>query len=314
MIKMSATAQVDLDTVHCCASCGIAGVDDIKLKDCSACYLVRYCSVQCQRDHRPKHKKACKKRAAELRDELLFKQPESSHVGDCPICCLPLPIDPKESTMYPCCGKLICDGCNLANQKREYEGRLQCKCLFCRNATPKTEEESNKQLMKRIEVNDPAAMSHVGTERCDEGDYSSALEYWTKAAGLGDVKAHYELSLMYQHGRGVEKDEKRAMHHLEQAAIGGHPNARNNLGCLEAKNGRTDRAVKHLIIAAKQGDDDSLENVKALYKIGLMSKEDFAAALRGHKAAIEATKSPQRDEAAEFFAKRLASERKRQGV
>jgi len=26
------------------------------------------------------------KRAAELRDEILFKQPESSHRGDCPIC------------------------------------------------------------------------------------------------------------------------------------------------------------------------------------------------------------------------------------
>ena len=34
-----------------------------------------------------------RKRAAVLRDELLFKQPESSHLGDCPICCLPLPLD-----------------------------------------------------------------------------------------------------------------------------------------------------------------------------------------------------------------------------
>eukprot|EP00984_Skeletonema_dohrnii_P035791 scaffold35973_cov122-Skeletonema_dohrnii-CCMP3373.AAC.2 len=32
------------------------------------------------------HKKECKKRAAEFRDELLFKQPESCHEGDCPIC------------------------------------------------------------------------------------------------------------------------------------------------------------------------------------------------------------------------------------
>ena len=31
-----------------CASCGIAEVDDIKLKDCSACDLVRYCSDDCQ--------------------------------------------------------------------------------------------------------------------------------------------------------------------------------------------------------------------------------------------------------------------------
>jgi hypothetical protein len=28
--------------------------------------------MKCQKDHRPKHKKACKKRAAELHDEVLL--------------------------------------------------------------------------------------------------------------------------------------------------------------------------------------------------------------------------------------------------
>eukprot|EP00984_Skeletonema_dohrnii_P028594 scaffold18651_cov70-Skeletonema_dohrnii-CCMP3373.AAC.1 len=64
----------------CCACCGIAEGDDIKLKTCTACKSARYCSVKCQKDHRPKHKGECKKRAAELRDELLFKQPESTHM------------------------------------------------------------------------------------------------------------------------------------------------------------------------------------------------------------------------------------------
>ncbi|KAK1734131.1 hypothetical protein QTG54_015134 [Skeletonema marinoi] len=64
------------------------------LKNCTACYLVKYCSVQCQKEHRKQHKRDCKKRAAEIRDELLFKQPESTHLGDCPICMIPLPLDP----------------------------------------------------------------------------------------------------------------------------------------------------------------------------------------------------------------------------
>ena len=71
-----------------CAGCGIVGGDEIKLKKC-ACKLVKYCGVKCQKAHRKLHKRACKKRAAELRDELLFKQPESSHLADCPICSLP---------------------------------------------------------------------------------------------------------------------------------------------------------------------------------------------------------------------------------
>ncbi|KAK1735014.1 hypothetical protein QTG54_014080 [Skeletonema marinoi] len=72
------SAAVDM---MCCASCGISEGDDIKLKTCTACKSARYCSVKCQKEHRPKHKRACKKRAAELHDEMLFKQPESAHYG-----------------------------------------------------------------------------------------------------------------------------------------------------------------------------------------------------------------------------------------
>ena len=45
----------------CCASCGI--VDDVKLTTCDAnCKLVCYCSIACQRNHRPFHEAMCKKR------------------------------------------------------------------------------------------------------------------------------------------------------------------------------------------------------------------------------------------------------------
>ena len=290
------------DTKICCASCGKAGGDGIKLKRCTACYLVKYCSVKCQKDHRPKHKKACKKRAAELHDEILFKQPESTHLGDCPICCLPLPIDTSKSGLYSCCSKLICIGCTYANQKREIRGRLEQKCPFCRKAVPSTQEQSVERLMKRVEANDPVALCDMGKERFHEGDYTAAFEYWSKAAALGDVHAHFELSVMYQNGEVVDKDDKKQKHHLTEAAIGGHPDARHNLGCIEGRNGHYDRAAKHLIIAANLGLEKSLERVKTLYKAGdeAVSKEDFDAVLHGYQAAIDATKSPQRDEAAKL--------------
>ena len=113
---------------------------------------------------------------------------------------------------------------------------------------------------------------------------------------------HYQLSILYRDGEGVEKNEERALHHLTEAAIGGHPMARHNLGCVERKKCHYDRSVKHFIIAAKLGHDVSVEAVKGLYKAGYVSKDDFAAALRGHQAAIDATKSPQREAAAKFFA------------
>jgi hypothetical protein len=81
-ITMSSSDDLEAEAVvMCCASRGIAEFDDNKF---DACDLLRYCSEKCKEDHRLKHEQACKERATELRDEILFSQPESSHKGDCP--------------------------------------------------------------------------------------------------------------------------------------------------------------------------------------------------------------------------------------
>ena len=280
-----------------CASCGVKEDDDIKLKTCNACYLVRYCGSKCQRDHWPQHKRECKRRAAELRDEILFTQPESSHMGDCPICCLPLSLDVSVTTMMTCCGKTLCGGCYYANQQREFEQRLQRKCPFCRQPEPNSVEEQLRYVMKRIEANDPLAMKEMGLFcLLERKDHKSAFDYWSKAARLGDLGAHYQLSRFYRKGgNGVEKDEKKRVYHLEEAAIGGHVDARYELGNFEAENERYARATKHFIIAANMGHVKSLELLKDNYAKGFVAKDDFASALRAHKAAVEATKSPQRE-------------------
>ena len=278
-----------------------ASLGDVKLKKCTACYLVKYCGVECQRKHRPQHKSACKKRAAELKEELLFKQPESTHLGDCPICLLPIPIDKSQYSrkyiMHSCCSKVVCNCCVYANLLRQLEARLPPKCPFCRHPRPKTDAEADLLTAKRAEANDPVALDDVGTERFNAEDYASAIEYWEKAAGLGHAESHYRLSLVYEHGFGVEKDTKKVTHHLEQAAIGGHHLARHNLGVLGLENHNSERAVKHFIIAANLGCDLSIKELKEGYARGIVRKEDFAAALRAHQAAVDATKSPQRDAA-----------------
>jgi len=158
--------------------------------------------------------------------------------------------------------------------------------------------------MKRVELNDPVATLQMGIRHNKAGDYDGAFRFLNKAASLGDAGAHFSLALFYHEGKGVEKDGKKELHHLEQAVIGGHPRARYNLGRIEEKNGRMGRAVKHWIIAAKLGFDGSLEILKDAFGKGLVSKEDFAAALRAHQAAVDATKSPQR-EAAELAREEL---------
>ena len=276
-------------------------MDDVKLKKCGGCDLVRYCSDTCKEDHRPEHEAKCKERAAELYDDILFRQPESSYLGDCPICCVPLEIKDGKRSMYPCCGKLICNGCAYANQMLKFQENMPRTCPFCRQPVPKTDEEGEMIMMKRVAANDPVALCLMGERQSHERDFEGAFEYWTKAAELGGADAHFKLALLYFEGLGVQKDEKKELFHLEEAAILGHPHARHNLGCIEESNGRFDRAVKHWIIAANLGLDRSIQELKECFKKEFVSKEDFAVALRAHHAAIDATKSPQRREAAEFL-------------
>ena len=176
---------------------------------------------------------------------------------------------------------------------REIKDGLEQRCPYCRELMPDTWEEEH--YMKRVKANDPAAISYVAKERHIQGNYEAAFEYFTKAAELGDADGHYELSVAYREGNCVEKDEKREAYHAEEAAIGGHPSARIYLGNHEGRNGRFDRATKHYIIAAKLGYDEALEGLKVNFGRGLVSKEDYETALRGHQAAVDATKSEQRD-------------------
>ena len=201
----------------------------------------------------------------------------------------------------PCCCKFICHGCQYANLLREMTGKLQQKCVFCRCPTQLSKEEQLRYIQKRVEANDPVAMCYMGLVYRNEGDYKKAFGYWTEAVELGDMDAHYNLSLMYSHGEGVEKDDKKELYHLEEAAIGGHVLARHNIGFFEESKRRPFRAIRHYIIAAKMGYDDSLGVLKEFAEEGMVSKEDLTSAIRGHQAAVDATKSPQRETAAAIF-------------
>ena len=52
--------------------------------------------------------------------------------------------------------------------------------------------------------------------------------------------------------------------------------------------------MKHWIIAATQGHGGSIKMLMDAFKGGLVEKENLAVALRAHKAAVDATESPQR--------------------
>ena len=249
------------------------------------------------------HDEESNEHADELHDRELFTQPDETHLGECPLCFLPLPIDLGKSRSYSCCSQIICNGCILANVRSNKHDQVKARsCAFCRELVSK-KWETRKNLMKRVKANDPAAMRQMGLECYREGNCDGAIEYYTKAAELGNFHAHFKLGVMRMNGEGGEKDEEKAVYHWEKAAIGGHPQARYNLGCYEERHGTMERSVKHFVISANLGFENSMKALWKHYSAGNITKEDLDATLRTHQAAIDAMKTAQRDAAEVAFRK-----------
>ena len=112
----------------------------------------------------------------------------------------------------------------------------------------------------------------------------------------GNATAHGSIGNAYFNGDGVKEDAKKAKHHWELAAIGGKVIARYFLGIAESDAGNVGRAIKHPMIAAGAGCDESLQAIRQCFMKGHATKDDFEKALRAHKAANDETRSVQREE------------------
>jgi len=154
-----------------------------------------------------------------------------------------------------------------------------------------------------MEMNDSIAIYNRG---CDyfsgesglPQDYDKAIELWHRAGELGCTDAYFNIGNSYANGEGVEVDQKKEKHYYELAAMGGHVDARHNLGIDEENADNIDRAIKHFMIAVRDGDADSLQRVQQLHSNGNATKEDYIKALQSYQTYLDEIESDQRDEAA----------------
>ena len=206
-----------------------------------------------------------------------------------------------------CCDKRMCVGCLYAQLMHE-KLVTEAKCAFCRLPIidVKVREEMEPDVIRRAAAGDVSSLNACGRRLIVNGDNIMAVRLFNKSAELGDPEGFFYLSYFYRPGEGrqMEHDEvgrKMYLFCLKSAAIGGHPDARYRLGVYEWDEERFDTATLHWTIASNLGHTDSVQKLKKCYKEGYLRKDDFAAALRAHQAAVDATKSPQRKEAYEFF-------------
>ena len=289
-------ASTNTNTMNC-AACGKEGGN---LNTCNKCNMIKYCNAACKKKHRSKHKKACERRVAELHDEALFKEPPPRE--ECPICFLPLPLDPSEVNFKSCCGKIICNGCIYA-MREEARGRgKRSLCAFCRVPTHSSDEENIKRTMKLMDSENATSFNQLAGyyEHRIMGmpqDFEKANELYLRAGELGCAEAYCNLGNSHFYGRGVEVDKKKAKHLYELAAMNGNVTARYNVGNVEERAGNLTRACKHYIIAAKAGYKKSLDEVKEWFMMRMVTKDEYADTLRAFHKQQNEMKSHMRDKA-----------------
>ena len=206
-----------------------------------------------EKAHRKQHKKACKQRAAELKDEQLYGQGLERPEGDfCPLCTLPIPLPMNDHSVFKwCCLKTICIGCSVATQKRGMSD-----CAFCRTPFPKNEADVLAMLQARVEKKDPEAMYYLGNHYNHvhggslglKKDTQKAIELWAEAAELGSVEAQHNLGFTYYHGDGVQEDKAKGIYFYEKAAMNGYVLSRHKLGWIEGQKRNYERSVRHFLI------------------------------------------------------------------
>lgn len=311
------TSTVDIDA---CANCGKSEERNGDLKACNGCKLVKYCNRECQLAHRKQHKTACKKRAAELHEEALFKERPRDK---CPVCDLPMLFGNKVSVFESCCGKNVCIGCDGVKQsvdhklKRE-EGEEKL-CPICETPASRSDEDGMERVKTQAEMGNAHAIYMLGVEyaegRLVTQDVAKAHELWLKAGKLGCSDAYNELGNAYFNGEGVEEDKKKAKHYYELSAIMGDVAARYFLGLLEGRASSDakeefdlnaalqhhDRATKHFILAARAGKEEAMDQVKELYKRQAMLKsisdEEYANTILRYEKSRDEMKSDDRETA-----------------
>tara|TARA_Y100001936_G_scaffold55005_1_gene53853 strand:- start:2206 stop:3153 length:948 start_codon:yes stop_codon:yes gene_type:complete len=114
------------------------------------------------------------------------------------------------------------------------------------------------------------------------GDYKTSLKLMLPLAKKGFSKAQYNLGVMYDKGKGVDKNIKKAKKWFQFAAEQGHDKAQYNLGLIYGKGKGIEKdyskAFKWLSLAADQGNGKAQTNLGWMYETGKGMKKDFKKA------------------------------------
>lgn len=113
-----------------------------------------------------------------------------------------------------------------------------------------------------------------GWEYYQQGNFIDALQHWVPLATAGNAAAQFNLSTMYDDGKGVPRDLETARYWLEKSVQAGYGPALHNHGLTLLEQDRNEDAIKVIQKAADSGLPRSLYTLGKMYQYGLSIPEN----------------------------------------
>jgi uncharacterized protein len=130
-----------------------------------------------------------------------------------------------------------------------------------------------------------------GIAAFSSGDYALAFREFQPLAEQGNARAQGNLGVMYQNGKGVPKDEKRAFFWYLKAAEQGIARAQADLGFLYANGNGVAQDYQQAVVwyrkAAEQGYAEAQFNLGVMYDVGNGVPKDEQQAIVWYRKAAE---------------------------
>lgn len=225
---------------------------------------MQYCGLGCQRRHFSSHRHVCRSQG-EARKRLLRGAieggGESGMVAECMLAAYyrlgVCGVERSEAKADELCHKAYLRGFEYEQVEdlpgNEGHGDKACEWYRCAArgghshamwalaCCLEREEENSvdalEWLHRAAEAGCPQAQTSLGVHYVKEGDFPSAVHWYTAAAGSGDKNAVHNLGLLYATGQGVVEDSGKARELWMSGVVGGNGRCALRLGEMCLKEG-----------------------------------------------------------------------------
>jgi len=195
----------------------------------------------------------------------------------CPICCESVMVINETSSLFSCCGGMICNQCFV---KHTYGGVSvnPDRCPLCRADTSDTSDAAElARVRERAHRGNANACYNLGGYY-DAGRYGipqdqTKARYWyQKAAMKGEERAAHNLACCYRDGEGGSIDHAVALKYFKMSAEGGHIPGITNLGLAYMRGDglsqpNLQEAEKWLRKGSNRGDQLATQQLEVLQMI-----------------------------------------------